>query len=370
MEVRINREAFLSGMQKTQGIVEAKGAMPILAHVFLSAKDEEICIQATDLEIGSKAYYAANVVKPGSATMNARKLFDIVRELPDNQEIHLIKEENNWVTIKCGKSKFRLPGMPPEDFPALPEYSDQALMEFSASMLREMVKKTSFAISPDETRQALNGLLLERDDGSAVMVGTDGHRLSMIARPLLNPKSDSQEKQSFLLPRKAVAELLKQIDSEEGTLSFSEKGSHIAFFHGKQVVVSRKIEGKFPNYKQVIPSDNNIQIQINRNELQHALKRVALLADEKSKMVRFEIRDNTMTLISDNTEMGAAREELTIDYSGEEIFVGLNARYILDVLNVVDEDTVTLNLKDQNHSCLITVDSDKNYQSIVMPMRL
>ncbi len=368
MEVKISRDTLLNGAQKIQGMVEAKGAMPILAHAFLTADGDEICIQATDLEIGSKAYYSANVIKPGSVTMNARKLFDIVRELPD-QEIHLIKEDSNWTTLKCGKSKFRLPGMSPEDFPALPEYSDEAIMEFNAATLKEMIKKTFFAVSPDETRQALNGLLLEREDSKAILVGTDGHRLSMISRPLLKVM-DSDEKQSYLLPKKAVSELLKQMDNDENSFVFSEKNSHLAFIQGKQVIVSRKIDGKFPNYRQVIPSGNDKKVTVDREQFQRALKRVALLADDKSKMVRFEIADGLMSLISDNTEMGTAREELAIDYQGESMFVGLNARYLLDVLGVIEYDTVTLNMKNENHSCLITIDEDPDYKSIVMPMRL
>lgn len=368
MEVKISRETLLNGAQKIQGMVEAKGAMPILAHAFIAAAGDEICIQATDLEIGSKAYYPANVIKPGSVTINARKLLDIVRELPDH-EIHLVKEDSNWTTLKCGKAKFRLPGMAPEDFPALPEYSDEAVMEFSASTLKEMVKKTFFAVSPDETRQALNGLLLEREGSNAIMVGTDGHRLSMISRPFLKA-AENDEKQSFLLPKKAVSELIKQMDNEEGSFIFSEKSSHLAFIREKQVIVSRMIDGKFPNYKQVIPSGNDKKATINREEFQHALKRVALLADDKSKMVRFEFADGMMSLISDNTEMGTAREEMAVDYKGDGMFVGLNARYLLDVLSVLDHETVTLNMKNENHSCLITIDEDPEYKSIVMPMRL
>lgn len=369
MEVRIARNTFLNGLHKVQGIVENKGAMPILSHFLLTTDAEGIYLQATDLEIGTKGFYPANVIKPGAATLNARKMYDIVRELPD-LEVHMVKEENDWVTMKCGNSKFRLPGLPTEDFPALPEYSEEGLMEFSSPLLKEMINKTFFAASPDETRQALNGLLLEKTDNTANMVGTDGHRLAMISRPILKSKGSADEPMSFLIPKKALTELAKMVENDDATFSFSVKNNHLAFIQGKQVIVSRKIEGKFPNYRQVIPSDNNLKVKANREDLTHALKRVALLADEKSKMVRFEIGPKTLTLISDNSDLGAAREELPIQFDGEEVSIGLNANYVLDILGVLEDEEVVLNLKDANHSCLITAEGDKDYLSLVMPMRL
>jgi DNA polymerase-3 subunit beta len=368
MEVRISRDILLNGVHKVQGIVEPKGAMPILSHLHLSADKDSICIRATDLEIGTLGHYAANVSAPGAVTLNARKLFDIIRELPD-EEIYLKKEENNWLTLKCGKSKFRLPGLPPEDFPPLPEYSEKPLLEFDSKILKEMIRKTFFSVSPDETRQALNGLLLEVEGDNASLVGTDGHRLAMISRPVKS-NATKGEVLSFLLPKKALSELLKLMEDEDATFGFSSQDNHLAFICGKQVIVSRKIDGKFPNYRQVIPSDNQLKAKAERNGLTHALKRVALLADEKSKMVRFEIQKGNLSLISDNTDLGAAHEEMPIEYEGEEVSIGLNAKYVLDILNVIEGDSVTLNLKDQNHSCLFTVGDDDQYKSIVMPMRL
>ncbi len=368
MEVRISRDVLLDGVDKVQGIVEPKGAMPILSHLHLSADKDAICIRATDLEIGTLGHYPANVTAPGAVTLNARKLFDIVRELPD-EEIYLKKEENNWITLKCGKSKFRLPGLPPEDFPPLPEYSDKPLLEFDSKILKEMISKTFFSVSPDETRQALNGLLLEAEGDNVSLVGTDGHRLAMISRPVKSNAAKG-EVLSFLLPKKALSELLKLMKDEDATFGFSSQDNHLAFICGKQVIVSRKIDGKFPNYRQVIPSDNHLKAKADRNGLTHALKRVALLADEKSKMVRFEIKNGSLILISDNTDQGAADEEMSLEYEGEEVSIGLNAKYVLDILNVIEGDSVTLNLKDQNHSCLFTVTDDDQYKSIVMPMRL
>jgi len=173
MEVRIDKDIFLDGVQKVQGIAETKGAMPILSHLLLSAEKDRIGIQATDLEIGAKGYYSANVITAGEVTLSAKKLFDILRELP-REEVHLSKEDNHWVRLKCGKSKFRLPGMPSEDFPPLPEFSQDSIMELSSKLLKEMIRKTFFAQSPDETRQVLNGLLLEQDNGQVKMVGTMG----------------------------------------------------------------------------------------------------------------------------------------------------------------------------------------------------
>lgn len=369
MEVRISRNTLLSGVQKVQGIVETKGAMPILAHLLINTEKDGINIEATDLEIGTRGFYSANVISQGAVTLNARKLYDIVRELPD-MEVHMIKEDNDWMTLKCGNSKFRLPGLPASDFPPLPEFSQDSLMEFSGLLLKEMIRKTFFAASPDETRQALNGLLLEKENGSANLVGTDGHRLAWISRPFLKTESQKSEKQSFLLPKKALAELLKLMEDEESTFAFSEKNNHLAFIQGRQVIVSRKIDGKFPNYRQVLPTDNNLKVKVNRDDLIHALKRVALLADEKSKMVKFEIQKGSLTLVSDSSDLGAAREEVPVSYDGEEVSVGLNARYVLDVLNVIEDTEIVLNLKDQNHSCLITAENDKDYVSIVMPMRI
>jgi DNA polymerase-3 subunit beta len=367
MEVRIDKDTFLNGVQKVQGIVEAKGAMPILSHLLLTTEKERISIQATDLEIGAKGYYSANVVAKGQVTLNDKKLFDILRELP-SEEVHLTREDNHWVTLKCGKSKFRLPGMSSQDFPPFPEFSQDSLLEFSSKLLKEMIRKTFFAQSPDETRQVLNGLLLEREGRKLNMVGTDGHRLAVIKRNLGDAAKG--DKLSYLIPKKALAELMKLIEDEDATFSFSAKNNHLAFMQGDQVIVSRKIDGKFPNYQQVIPSDNKLQVSVNRDVLQHALKRVALLADEKSKMVRFDVQSGNITLTTDTTELGEAREEIPVSYSGEDVSIGLNAKYVLDVLNVIDDEEVVLNLKDQNSSCLITSNKDKDYQSIVMPMRL
>ncbi len=369
MEIKIGSDTFLKGVQKVQGVVESKGAMPILSHLLLSAGGDGITLMATDLEISIRGFYPAKVVKEGAVTLNARKLFDILKELPA-QEVRMVKEENDWVTLTCGKSRFRLPGLPAADYPKLPEYSESSLLEFTGSELRDMIKKTVFAISPDETRQALNGLLLEMEKDKINLVGTDGHRLALIKRPAGKSKGTETDPNGYLLPKKVLSELMKSAGEDDASYKFSVKDNQLAFIQDQEVIISRKVDGKFPNYRQVIPGNNTLKVKVSKEDLSHALKRVALLADEKSKMVRFEIRSGNLTLISDNTELGAAREEIGVDYDGDEVTIGLNARYVLDVLAAVEGDHVILNLKDENHSCLITADSDADYLSIVMPMRL
>ena len=366
MEVRIDRNKILEGVQKVQGIVEAKGAMPILSYLLITTDAEGIHIQATDLEIGTKGFYDANVITEGQVVLNARKLYDIVRELP-SEEVHLVKQENHWVKIKCGKSVFQLPGMPAEDFPPFPEFSKESLIQFKGSELKEMIQKTVFAVSPDETRKSISGLLLERDKERITMVGTDGHRLACINRVA---SGSSGEKMTFLLAKKALSELLKFIEDDTSDYIFSAKDNHLAFVHGRQVLVSRAIDGSFPNYQQVIPKDNHLKVPVNKDNLLRALKRVALLADEQSKMVRFEIQKGSLTLVSDNTELGTAKEELALEYNGEEMQIGLNARYVLGILGGIDQEEIILNLKDKDHSCLISLKGDKDYLSLVMPMRL
>jgi DNA polymerase-3 subunit beta len=369
MEIRIGKANLLAGVQRVQGVVEAKGAMPILSYLLISTDQDGIFIQATDLEVAFRGYYPSNVVAEGQAVLNARKLHDIVKELP-NSEIHMLKEENNWVTIKCEKSVFRLPGLSAVEFPAFPEYAQESLVNFNGGTLKEMIRKTSFAVSTDETRKGISGLLLELEKENCSMVGTDGHRLVSIKRSLPEGSSGNEETSEYLLPRKLVGELAKFIEDEEQSIAFSKKNNFLAFTQGKQAIVSRSVDGKFPNYRQVIPKENELLVPIKKEEFSQAMKRVVLLADEHSKMVRLEVKENLLTLNSDTADQGAAKEEITINYKGDGVAIGLNGRYVLDILNVVDHEDVVLKLKDKDHSCLITSEKDSGFISLVMPMRL
>lgn len=374
MEFKISREEFFKGLQKVQGIVDTKGAMPILSNILIKTSSDGIDIFATDLDIGIKGAYAAKIISEGSATINGRKLHEIVRELPE-EEIHLKSDkENNWINITCKKSNFKIACLPPEEYPAFPAYKEESDLVIGVDLLKEILRKTNFAISTDESRYTLNGVLLVLEGKNISMVGTDGHRLAFIKKENVLEKQKTIE---IIIPKKTQAELLKLLETdgsdqnnENKTIEISVEKNHVAFKLAKMVLVSRLIDGRFPNYQQVIPKDNDKNIVVNRDVFLHALKRVAILADEKSRMVKFGVQENLMTLISDNSELGEAREEIDIEYKGEDLTIGLNAKYVMDILNVIDTEKINFKLKDAKSSCLITPTSNENYSCIVMPMRV
>ncbi len=374
MEFKISREEFFKGLQKVQGIVDSKGAMPILSNILIKTKPDGIDIFATDLDIGIKGSYSATIISEGSGTINGRKIHEIVRELPE-EEIHLKSDnENNWITVTCKKSSFKIACLSPEEYPAFPTYKEESDLLIEANLLKEMLRKTNFAISADETRYTLNGVLFESEGENITMVGTDGHRLAFIQK---NKGFKSQGKMEIIIPKKTQAELSKMLESSDSnqkdgkkTITISVEKNHAAFKMDRLVLVSRLIDGRFPNYRQVLPQGNNRIVLINRDIFLHALKRVIILADEKSKMVKFGVQDNLMTLVSDSSEIGEAREEIDIKFKGEAVTVGLNAKYVMDVLSAIDTETISFRLKDSESSCLITPAENEDYRCIVMPMRI
>ena len=374
MEFKISREEFLKGLQKVQGIVDTKGAMPILSNILIKTHPIGIDIFATDLDIGIKGSYIAKIIAEGSATINGRKLHEIVRELPE-AKIHLKSDsENSWVNITCKNSNFKIACLSPEDYPAFPAYKEENDLVIKASLLKEIIRKTNFAISNDETRYTLNGVLLESEGKNITMVGTDGHRLAFIQK---RNNAQNLVKSEMIIPKKTQAELLKILDASnsdqkegENTISISVEKNHAAFKTESLILVSRLIDGRFPNYRQVLPKNINKNIIINRDDFLHALKRVVILADEKSKMVKFAVQNDLMTLVSDNSELGEAREHIEIEFKGDSITIGLNAKYVIDILSAMDTKKINFRLKDAESSCLITPADNEDYKCIVMPMRI
>ncbi len=371
MEFLIEKPAFLKTLQRVQGIVERRNTMPILSNVSLSANNENETVDflATDLEVFIKDSSKAEVKQNGSVTVNARKLFEIVKELPENS-ISFKADQNCKVTVKSGKSKFNIMGLPTKDFPVFPVVDESKLEKIDSDKLKEMIDKTAFAVSLDETRYNINGFLFEKDDLITRMVTTDGHRLALVEE-----QNDlgigKQEKNSVLLPRKGMMEVRKLLDEEcENGFFISITEKNASMKKDDTVINIRLLEGEFPDYKKVIPEGNDREIVVDKNQLLTSLKRVSILSSDKVKGVNFKFTSTGLILTATSPDIGDATEELDIEYSNEEIEIAFNARYMIDMLDAIQEEKIKITLKNSLSPGLVNSESGSNYTYIVMPMRL
>ena len=367
MKYVIKKADFLKPLQRVQGIVEKRNTMPILSNVSLSASGGNLNILATDLEVFIKDTLETQVTEEGSVTVNARKLFEIVKELPD-ETIDVSSGKEGRVTIKGKKARFNIMGLPSKDFPVFPAVEETSLVEVNGDSLKEMIDKTSFAVSTDETRYNINGFLLEKDGQKTKMVSTDGHRLALIEK---EADIGVTEKKSVLLPRKGVMEIRKLLDEEaDGKFFMSILEKNVLMKKGSTLINIRLIEGEFPDYKKVVPAENNKEVVIERVDLLHSLKRMSILSSDRIKGVKFNFTKSTLTLSSSSPDIGDATEELDTEYGGEDLEIAFNARYIIDMLEAVDDEKVTILLKDSLNPGIITPGGSKGYSYVIMPMRL
>ena len=369
MQFQINKETFLKGLTKVQGIIEKRHTIPILANVLIEATANEIIITATDLEVGIKSRYPSEVISQGKITVSAKKLFEIIKELPD-QEIQFTSKNNFWVEITCGKSIFNLVGLSPEEFPKFPEISSSP-SQLQSGLFAEMIDKTIFSVSNDETKFNLTGIFIKSDveDNKIAFVSTDGHRLSMIERGLEN-NLDEKFRDGFILPKKGINEIKKLIDSGDQQLDIGISDNNFSVSTAATTLIMRMVDGDFPDYQRVIPEKGSNAALIKRDLFLHALRRISVLSSEKSKGIKVNLTQDCLILSSSNPDLGDAKEELDIDYSGSEISIGFNARYIIDILQAIDQENVILNLRDNISPGLIQPENDEDYLTVVMPMRL
>lgn len=366
MDVTIGKAELQKALSRVQGIAESRSsAMPILQHLLLEAEDETVWVSATDLDISLRASYEGQVNTPGRVTLPARKVFDVVRELPES-EVHLEADDDHWVRMTCARSKFRFPGLDPSEFPKVPTFDDTPSIPLPAGDFGQMIRKTQFAISSDETRTALNGIFFEAKRGTLTLVATDGHRLACISQSFESLTEDI----GIIIHRKAIQELLKVLGDDVETAQFQRQENHILFQLDSRVLVSRLIEGQFPNYQQVIPKANDKRVTVSKEDFGGGLRRVSLMANEKSRMVKLKFQEGLLSMISDTSEVGEANEEVEIDYKGDEMTIGFNSRYILDFLSVVEDEKLRIDLKDSLSSTLIAPSDEKDYFCVVMPMRV
>jgi DNA polymerase-3 subunit beta len=371
MKFEVEKKDLFSLLIKTQNIVEKRNTMPVLVNVLLELKDEMLKIFATDLEVSLTDETKVKMKTPGKVAVNAKNLFEIIKELADGP-VALTKKENSWLEIRQNKSVFNIVGISADEYPVFPSYSTTEFMKIQANVLCDMIEKTIYSVSNDETRYHLNGVYFEKyannDDFNYRMVATDGHRLSLVDR-----KAESLgggQPGGVIIPRKGLHEIRKLLEGLGGEFEMAIEGSQLIVRHGSTVLMVRLIEGKYPNYQQLIPHNLRRHVSVSREALLASLKRVSLLSNQKSKGVTLTLSLGKMEITSNNPELGDAKEEIEVEYKGEDIKIGFNAKYILDVLNSFDDDQVAIELNDQLSPSLMRPNNDQSYTCVVMPMRI
>ncbi len=378
MELKVGRSALLNGLGLAQGIVERRNTVPILGNVLLDAADSSLTLAATDMEVGMRARMGCDCGHPGAITLNAHKLFEIVRET-EADEVALRSLEGDWVEIRCGRARFKMMSLDPRTFPAMPSAAERAESEtgstprtelkLPAKVLTTMIDKTIFAVSPDETRYNLSGVYLECPAPDTVrMAATDGHRLSLIDRPV--PGFSMQG--GAILPRKGLNELRRLLDSAvEGDTTLCVEAQMAWLLHANTEISMRRVEGEFPDYRGVIPKTSRYQIPVARDALLAALKRAAIFSSERYHGIRLAVAAGCLTVSSTSPELGEASETIDIDFAGDEFAVGFNANYLLQAATAMPaQSEIMLGLTDEVSPGVLTTPEDSAYLYVVMPMRL
>src|SRR2546426_270829 len=370
MEFTVRRFDLLQELTLIQGVVERKTTIPILGNVLVHAEGGELRIAATDLEIGLKSVCVSKTTVPGTITLPAKRLYEIVRALPD-KEIKFKSGEANWVTMTCGSSRFRIAGLPQDDFPALPE-PRTAAGRIPAEVLAKVITRTIFAISTEDSKYTLSGALLLLKPGSITMVATDGHRLAYVEKA--ETLDEVRDEIKVLVPRKAMAELLRMISETADTerIGFSRDDNHLFFDMGKRLLISRMLTGQFPNYEAVLPRNNDRIVTVNREEIAAAIKRLAILSDERSRTVKLALSNAALEITASHSDLGEAHETLEVDYGKDSLQVGFNFQYLLDFLTTADEPEVSFEFKDSESATQLRAQptGDYTYRYVVMPMRI
>lgn len=377
MELTVGKADLQKELQLCQGVVEKRSTIPILSNVLLRAADGRLQIAATDLDVTILSSCEARITTAGGVTIEAKRLFDVVRSMPD-EDVHITLQENNSVLIESGTAKFRLLGLPAEDYPTLPTVNSTEGFSIPLDELKTMVGKVKFAITHEETRFQLNGALLKVQPNKLEMVATDGHRMALINFPssITGGKGKKGTDLTILIPRKALDEITRlETAGEEGIVRFGVSDNQLFFEAGDRRLLARMIDVNFPNYMEVISRDNDRRVMVDRERLLSTIKRVSLVANERTRAVRFDFAPGKLTVSSTNPELGDARETVPIDYAGQPFFVGLNAAYVMDFLSATDTPSVSLDLKDENSQCIgrpatAAEDLPYDYLYVVMPMRL
>ncbi len=373
MKVQIARGEILTALQRVQGVVEKRNTMPILGNILLEAKPDGLDVSATDLEIGMRALYKANVEEPGSVTFSARKMYEILKEIKET-EISLVVTDNSLVTIQAGRSQFKVLGLPVQDYPTLPAIEREGLLSLPGTGLLELISKTLFAVGDNDTRYVLNGVLVSlsfKGERPVVrLVGTDGHRLAIAEQDLEPMKGEKPSELQAIIPKKAAHEIQRLLEENGDAPLIGFTKNMLIFRKSGLVLTSRLMEGTYPNYQAVISKDNPQKTTVRKEDLEGALRRVSVLSRDKGYAVKVTFISDRMTLFSTNPELGEAVEELPAQYNGESFSAGFNARYLLDVISVMNGEALSLQMDAPLSPCLVKEVGNEKFKAVVMPVKV
>jgi len=372
MELVVRKADLLRELQLFQGIVERKNTIPILANVLIETDGDQVKLLATDLEVGLRSRCQASVSKKGSLTLPAKKLYEIIKALPETDV--RIEEDKSGVKVAADRFDSRMQTLPREDFPTLPDGTGTYTATLPRDVLKHMVAKTQFAITGEDTRYFLNGALFIQRPDSMSLVSTDGHRLALITVPRDKARSraKSNDEERVILPRKTLLELGKLLAEGDGDIQYERGENHLFFEVGGRLLISRMIDGQFPAFERVIPKGNDKRVEFDRDRLTSAVKRVALLSNERSRAVKFQIDKGKVEIASSSPEFGEAKEVVMVDYTAAPVTICFNAQYVLDFLAAVESDSIGLEFKDEMSQAVMKPIGAEGYDYtyVIMPMRV
>jgi len=363
MKLTVNRDALLDALTQVQSVVSARSTIPVLSNVLLRAGDGKLELATTDLEVSVSTEVPAEVGKTGETTLPAKRFFSVIRELPAHP-IELEIDAKSTASIRCGTAFFKIMGLSADDFPDIPRPEGEHVFTLDQAVLKQMLKNVQYATSVDETRYVLNGILFSFQDQKLTVVATDGRRLALCEREMEFPSDHGVD---MVVPSKTINELLRNLDSE-GRISITVAGSQVVFEISELRIVSKLIDGNFPNYRQVIPAACEERITFDRETLLTAVRRVALVTNEQSNSIKLGFRENLVEIISSTPDIGEAREQVPVKYSGKDMTIAYNPEFLMAPLRVLDTDEVYLELIDELSPGVMK--SDTAFLYVIMPMRM
>lgn len=365
MEFSIEKSVFQASVQKVQAIVERRSTNPFLNNVKINASTDTIEIIATDLEVGIRDIIGAEVTEAGSILVSAKKLYEVLKELPENT-IRFKLEENNWIKLSCGQAEFRLFGSSDVDYPKLPDVDESNLTIVPGELLDSLTKKVVYAVSHDENRRVLSGVLFKVDEEAVRMIATDGHRLAYVE----SPNELKMATLEVIIPQKAIHEIQRMVASGGDEFRFGINNNHLVFKVGNETVISRLVEGIFPNYSIVIPKECRLIVNVNKESLMSSLRRVSLFSDIKARGVKMNIADNMIVISANTPEFGEAKDQIPVEYANEALMIGFNVNYLIDLIKTIDSEEISLRINNPSGPVEFRpgLESELRYLGIVMPM--